>query len=49
MIQQLVNTRSKILPSVTSDLAYLRNQFNDAGYTLPIALPRFKSINFLSK
>ena len=38
----------QILPLATSQIAHLSNQFNHV-FALPISMPRFESIIFLSK
>ena len=46
MIYQHLNKRTKILPSATSHIAHLHNQFNYGMFAQPISMPRFKSIIF---
>ena len=45
MIYEPVNQRSEILPSATSHIAHVCNQF-DHVFALRISMRRFKSINF---
>ena len=47
MIYQLLNKKTEILllPSVTSHITHLRNQFNHS-IALLILMPRFEAINF---